>query len=93
MRMIAYIMRMIAYIFNLFLIGLGISFIIDVWGDFDLIYLPVIFFIACPIVNIILILRPTQTGWLGLYLQRKALEEKKKIEALNNVVRKDEQKQ
>jgi hypothetical protein len=36
--------------------------------------------ITCPIVNLIAHFRK---GWLGLYFQRKAIEERKKIEALD----------
>jgi len=51
--------------------------------------------IVCPIVNIIALYfwGKGSGGWLWLYLKRKALEEKKKIHALNKAVSEDDQKQ
>ena len=50
-------------------------------GDEWLFLIPMI---AAPVCSIIALLCSTGDSWLPLYFKRKALEEKKKIEALND---------
>ena len=82
-------MRIVVIIINFIVVGIGLFFLITegVEGDDWYLILP---WVGLPIVNIIALWCTRKDSWLGLYFQRKALEEKKKVEALKS---EDEQKQ
>jgi len=79
-------MKIIAYILNVALLVMAIYLFVDQVGDldFDDVMIYSLLF-ACPIVNsIALLFGNNYEGWLRLYFKRKAIEEKKKIEALSD---------
>ena len=77
-------MRIVAIVFNFILLGVVVFLFVTEGvpsGDEWLFLIPMI---AAPVCSIIALLCSTGDSWLPLYFKRKALEEKKKIEALND---------
>jgi hypothetical protein len=77
MRLIALIANLVVLVFLFFEIVVAEiardPLLAEGWGVFALL-------MGCPILNIIALGKPD--GWFGMYLKRRTLEEKKKIEAL-----------
>jgi hypothetical protein len=74
-------MKIAAVLFNIILLGLTIFILIDEGIDTDTIFYYLIFIIT-PLLSLYTILSTKNESWLSLFLKRKALEEKKKIEKL-----------
>lgn len=77
-------MRIAAIVLNFILIGIvAVMFATKgaPKGDDWMLVIPMI---AAPVCSIIALLVSTDDGWMSLYFKRKALEEKKKIEAIND---------
>ncbi len=95
MKIIACILKIIAYILNcIFLVFIGFIFIfprggMPSGGYFWLCLLMIAFLI----ISAIVLFLSHKTGGLGLYFHRQPLEEKTKIEALKDNNPKDDQKQ
>ena len=78
-------MRIITILLNLLQIGIVTFLFIDVKGYMDRseIFIFLVFFIA-PLFNLYLMWSNKGNDWLSLLLKRKSLEEKKKIEKLQD---------
>jgi hypothetical protein len=77
-------MRRVAQLMNIGVIGLFIyavvthGFPVDFWMDLILLYV----LLVMPLVNTWALTWQQPRGWLGLWLQRKRLEEERRIERL-----------
>jgi len=76
-------MKYLATIANLVLLGIVIWFFATKGPPTKEDWLFVIPMILAPVLSIIVILSPKGENWLSLYLKRKALEEKLKIDQLS----------
>lgn len=77
-------MRIVAIVLNLILISVVAFLFVTEGAPNNEEWLFVMLIIASPICSIIALLGSIDGSWLSLYLTRKALEEKKKIKALND---------
>ena len=75
-------MRILAIVFNLFLLGVLIFLLAKEGAPKDEAWLLIIPGILSPIFSLIAIFGVKGDNWLSLYLKRKALEEKQKIDQL-----------
>lgn len=78
-------MKLIAICLNVLMLVTALYFFADYGipsSDEDM-YLMLIMFIV-PISSLVALLLSDDRSWLGLYFKRKALEEKKRIDELNN---------
>jgi hypothetical protein len=77
-------MRLIATILDIALIGAVIYLLSDMKSPDgrDLIF--AVLFLAAPLASLLALRVPHGEDWMSLYIRRKALEEKKKIEHLNS---------
>ena len=82
-------MKTVVIIFDLILLALASYLVITEFNDMELLGVFVIFSIMIILIlNIYLLIKskPNKhvTGWIRLYIKRKALEEKKKIDELSS---------
>lgn len=77
-------MRNISIALNLLLIGTSVWLLVDEHSinGVDIFIYGVVF--AAPLSSLVALLLKGGEGWLGLYVKRKALEERKKIEQLKS---------
>ncbi|AVI63296.1 hypothetical protein [Halomonas sp. GFAJ-1] len=79
-------MRVLAIISNVFLLIVVVLLIVDSGWPYELIYqLMLLVFFAAPIISIFALVQSNlakSESWLGLFMQRKKLEEKEKLRNL-----------
>lgn len=78
-------MRTLAIALNAILLAMASYSLAQYGMSYDKSQIVLVFLVfSAPIVNTVAILVPGRENWLTLYLQRKALEEKLRIESLNS---------